>query len=225
MPLTALTRRASLLGAFTALAGPVLAARSDIAPVTSVQQLADGLLQIMKAGQATPFTTRFDILAPLIDLIFDLDTILRTSVGSAWASLSPSEQDPLRPAFRRYTIASYVNSFDHFNGQRFYVEPQTQSLGADEQVVHTRIIPPSGDGHQIDYVMRKYWQRLARGGRAGGRDDQPGRGPAIGFSSATLARRCGGAGGELVHQVSELVRWDELSGLALMSARQQGWLG
>jgi phospholipid transport system substrate-binding protein len=154
MPMTALTRRASLLGAFTALAGPVLAARSDIAPVTSVQQLADGLLQIMKAGQATPFATRFDILAPLIDRIFDLDTILRTSVGSAWASLSPSEQDPLRPAFRRYTIASYVNSFDHFNGQRFYVEPQTQSLGADEQVVHTRIIPPSGDGHQIDYVMR-----------------------------------------------------------------------
>jgi phospholipid transport system substrate-binding protein len=149
MPLRALTRRASLLGAFAAFAGPVMPARSDTAPVASIQQLTDGLLQIMKAGSATPFSVRFDMLAPLIDRIFDLDAVLRTSVGSAWASLPPSQQ-----TFRRYTIASYVNSFDHFNGQRFSVEPQTQPLGNDEQIVRTRIIPPSGDGHELDYVMR-----------------------------------------------------------------------
>jgi phospholipid transport system substrate-binding protein len=154
MPLGVLTRRKSLLGAFAAFAGPVIPARSDTAPVESIQQLADGLLQIMKAGSATPFPARFDMLAPLVDRVFDLDVVLRTSVGSAWVSLPPSQQDLLRPAFRRYTIASYVNSFDHFNGQRFSVEPQTQPLGNDEQIVRTRIIPPSGDGHELNYVMR-----------------------------------------------------------------------
>ncbi len=56
--------------------------------------------------------------------------------------------------FRRYTIASYVNSFDRFNGQQFTVEPQTRPVGDNEQVVRTRITPPSGDSHELDYVMR-----------------------------------------------------------------------
>jgi len=154
MPVTAPTRRASILGAFAAFAAAVMPARSDTAPVASIQQLTDGLLQIMKAGPATPFSTRFDMLAPLIDRIFDLDVVLRTSVGSAWASLPPSQRDLLRPVFRHYTIASYVNSFDHFNGQRFNVEPQTRPLGNDEQIVRTHIISSSGDGHDLDYVMR-----------------------------------------------------------------------
>jgi phospholipid transport system substrate-binding protein len=99
MRMTALTRRASLLAAFAAFVGVAIPARFDTAPVASIQQLTDGLLQIMKAGPATPFQQRFEMLAPVIDRVFDL-----------------------RPAFRRYTIASYVNSFDHFIGQRFTVE-------------------------------------------------------------------------------------------------------
>jgi phospholipid transport system substrate-binding protein len=60
----------------------------------------------------------------------------------------------LRPVFRRYTIASYVNSFDRFNGQQFTVESQTRPVENGEQVVRTRITSPSGDGHELDYVMR-----------------------------------------------------------------------
>jgi phospholipid transport system substrate-binding protein len=73
------------------------------------------------------------MLASVIDRIFDLDAILRQSVGSSWASLSPSQQNMLRQAFCRYTVASYVNSFDRFNGQRFTVEPQTRQ--ADENPI------------------------------------------------------------------------------------------
>jgi phospholipid transport system substrate-binding protein len=154
MRMTALTRRASLLAASAAFVGVAMSARSDTASVASIQQLTDGLLLVMKAGPATPFQQRFEMLAPVIDRLFDLDAILRQSVGSAWASLSQSQQDLLRPAFRRYTIASYVNSFDHFTGQRFTVEPQTRSVGNGEQIVSTRITSPSGDGHLLDYVMR-----------------------------------------------------------------------
>ena len=154
MRTTGPTRRELLLAAPAAFVGLAMPAGADPAPVASIRQLNDGLLQVMKAGPATPFQQRFDMLAPVLDRIFDLDAILRQSVGSSWASLSPSQQNMLRQAFRRYTIASYVNSFGHFNGQRFTVEPQTRPVGSDEQVVRTRITPRSGDSHVLDYVMR-----------------------------------------------------------------------
>jgi phospholipid transport system substrate-binding protein len=108
----------------------------------------------MKAGRDTPFAYRYDMMVPVIDRVFDLDAILRSSVGPSWSSLPPDQQDQLRSAFRRYTAASYVNSFDHFDGQRFTVEPQVRPAGNAEQIVSTRITPRSGDSHDIDYIMR-----------------------------------------------------------------------
>ena len=48
-------------------------------------------------------------------------------------------------AFRRYTIANYVNSFDNFTGQHFDVAAGHQELPNGEQVVQTRIISSSGE--------------------------------------------------------------------------------
>jgi phospholipid transport system substrate-binding protein len=129
-------------------------AANGSAAIAPVQQLIDGLLQVMKAGPATPFRQRFAILGPIIDKIFDLPTILQESVGPTWATLQPDQQTMLNDAFRRYTVASYVNSFDEFNGQRFEINPETRSVGA-EQVVETKIIPKKGDRHELDYVMRE----------------------------------------------------------------------
>ena len=154
MPMTALRRRGLILTGSAALVGLAISARADPASITPIQQLTDGLLRVMKAGSGTPFKQRFDMLAPVIDQVFDLDAVLRTSVGSGWASLPSNQQDMLRPVFRRYTIASYVNNFSSFNGQRFTVDPQTGLLGNGEQVVRSRITSPSGDSHELDYVMR-----------------------------------------------------------------------
>jgi phospholipid transport system substrate-binding protein len=65
------------------------------------------------------------------------------------------QQETLMQAFRRYTVASYVNSFDSYNGQRFEIAPDTRAVGNGEQVVDTKIIPRSGGGHQLDYVMHQ----------------------------------------------------------------------
>jgi phospholipid transport system substrate-binding protein len=119
-----------------------------------IHQLNDGLLQVMKAGHSTPFAHRFDILAPVIDRTFDLNTILKESIGSNWQSLPHDQQAMLLDAFRKYTIASYINSFDEYNGQRFLINPEPRTVGND-QIVRTQIIPPSGDGHKLDYVMRE----------------------------------------------------------------------
>ena len=134
----------------------VLAARS--APETAVeavQRLTDELLHIMRAGVHTPFSERFDMLAPVVEQTFDLPAILQESVGLSWSNLPAEQQTMLLQAFRRYTVASYVNNFDAFNGERFEVKPATRPVGNGEQVVQTRMIPVSGAGFELDYVMRE----------------------------------------------------------------------
>jgi phospholipid transport system substrate-binding protein len=150
--------RRTLLGAtLLAVVGLPLSARAvDAAAVVApIQQLCDGLLEIMHAGPRAPFAQRFDMLAPKIEIAFDLETILQVSVGPYWATLPPDQKTMLEAAFRRYTIASYVNSFDHYNDQRFEVSPQLRDLPNGEEEVNTRIIPRSGDPHTLDYVMRQ----------------------------------------------------------------------
>lgn len=155
---TSFGRRSGLLAAAATLvavaAAPARGAGAD--DVTApVRKLIGGLLQVMKAGMGVPFHQRFDMLAPVVDDTFDLNAILRQTVGPEWDSLPADQRDMVDQAFRRYTVASYVNSFNRFNGQRFDVKPTPRPVGNGEQVVETSITPVSGDGHELDYVMHE----------------------------------------------------------------------
>ncbi len=118
-----------------------------------VEELYAVLPQIMQAGRATPFRRRYEMLAPVIDQVFDLETILRVAVGSQWADIPADQQTALKEAFRRYTVATWVSNFDSFSGQRFEVQPNSTPVGA-YQTVQTRVLPASGEPHRLDYVMR-----------------------------------------------------------------------
>ncbi len=146
---------------FLVSVAPVHAVTEEAA-VAPIQLLVDGLVEIMKAGPSTPFQQRYATLAPIIDRTFDLSAILQEFVGSVWASLPPQQQATLTDAFRSYTVSSYVNSFDDFNGQRFEISPETRAVGS-EQVVETKVIPKRGDRHELDYVMRREFRGLAGG--------------------------------------------------------------
>jgi phospholipid transport system substrate-binding protein len=141
MGLTAATAAALALGLRAARA-------AEIGAAAPVQQLGDALVRAMRAGPGTPFTQRFAIVAPAVDQAFDLQTILRTSVGSRWASLSPADQAKLAQVFRDYTIASYVANFDHSSGQALHVAVSRTAPGG-EQVVDSKL----GDAN-LSYVMR-----------------------------------------------------------------------
>ncbi len=146
-------RRGLIAGLFLFTALPARAMDS-LAVIAPIQQLVAALQTIMTAGPGTPFPRRLDILGPVIDRTFDLAAILEVSVGASWSALPPEQQQMLAQAFRRYTVASYVNSFDIDNGLRFEVLPGTRAIGS-EQVVQTRIIPKAGETHELDYVMRQ----------------------------------------------------------------------
>jgi phospholipid transport system substrate-binding protein len=157
MPLASIGRRLCLQGglAWTGTALGLRWAMADPAAVAPVRGLCNALLSIMRAGPSTPFAQRFAMLAPVIDRVFDLPAILQVSVGPTWSSLPPDQQAALLAAFRRYTVASYVNNFDSFNGQHFDIQPDTKSLPNGEQLVQTRIVSSSGETHELDYVMRQ----------------------------------------------------------------------
>jgi phospholipid transport system substrate-binding protein len=158
MPSTRIGRRLlPILAMIVALAGVGRAASAagDPAVIAPIQGLCDSLITVMKAGSAkAPFGQRFDMLAPAVDRALDIGTILQVSVGSMWNTLSADQHSALLDAFRRYTINSYLSSFDSFNGQKFIVDPNLRTVGAN-QIVQTKIVPVSGDSHSLDYVMRQ----------------------------------------------------------------------
>ena len=123
-------------------------------PAAPIARLDNALLGIMRLGRATPFTKRYDALAPVIGEVFDLPEILRVSVGLRWAAIPPAQQAALLDVFGRYTVASYVANFDGYSGERFEILPQTRAVGSD-QVVATRVVPATGDATRLDYQMRQ----------------------------------------------------------------------
>jgi phospholipid transport system substrate-binding protein len=155
---TGLSRRMLLrlaLVAATPLSSPALAGTGGGDPTATITVFNAALLSAMKAGAQTGFSQRFQSLAPAVEQAFDLPAVLSLSVGSNWSSLPPDQQARLLEAFRRYTVASYVANFDHYNGQTFSVAPTTRSLDGDRVVVQSRIVPASGEATELDYVMKQ----------------------------------------------------------------------
>ena len=169
-----LERRGLLRLAALAILPPVAASAQHANAVTApIQQFYNALLAIMKAGRTTPFTRRYDMLAPSLEQALNVPQILRTAVGFAWAASPPSQQSDLLTAFRHYTVATWVSNFDSYSGQRLQVSPSTRSVGLS-QIVHTEIVKASGGSNVIDFVMRpvgstwKAWDVLLDGDQPGG---------------------------------------------------------
>ncbi len=148
--------RRRYLGLAAAFAcAPLPTAADDTAEVRApIVTFYKGLEAAMKAGQAMPFRQRFDILARALDQVFDLETILRVSVGLRWSSIDAAARSTLLEAFRRFTVATYVANFDKYAGEKLEVMPDTRVVGED-RVAQSRIVSPSGSVLRLDYLMRR----------------------------------------------------------------------
>jgi phospholipid transport system substrate-binding protein len=148
---------------FLTAAMPWGPARADTPPTAPVQQFSDALLAAMKAGENTPFADRYRALAPVVAQVFNLDAVLGTSIGLSWATLPEAEKAPLRQAFTRYTVSSYLANFNSYNGQSFNVSPTVRTVGNGEVVVQSHLVPVNGAPIELDYVMRRFpsgWQAV-----------------------------------------------------------------
>jgi phospholipid transport system substrate-binding protein len=128
-------------------------ANADTPLVHPLQELYDALTATMRAGRSSPFAQRFNDLAPIVDQVFDLETILKVSIGLRWDSLDTDMRARLLRAFRRFTVATYVANFDKYDGERFRILPNVRESGAD-RIVETEIISGDNQRIRVDYIMR-----------------------------------------------------------------------
>ena len=124
---------------FTPVANPAHAAVSDPAAI-QVRILTDSLLKSMRAGAAESMAERYRNLEPVIEQVFALPLVTRLSVGPEWAGIAPDQQTALIAAFTRFTVANYAHNFRNFDGEKFEIDDNVTSRGADK-IVRTRIIP------------------------------------------------------------------------------------
>jgi phospholipid transport system substrate-binding protein len=129
-------------------------AQADVALTAPISTLGNALLAVMRLGKQTPFPQRYNILAPAVDQAFDLEDVLRVSVGSYWSGLPAAQQQKLLQAFRSFIIATYVSNFKSYDGQTFAISPTIRTVGAD-RILSTTIDKPQGDALRMDYVMHE----------------------------------------------------------------------
>lgn len=152
-----LSRRAALAAAVLALAGLVVPAGRAAAangPAATIEAFYISLLAVMKEGKAVPFDQRYAQLAPAISRAFNLSLMTRIAVGPAWTGFAAAEQQQVEAAFTRYTIATYVNQFDGFSGERFTVDPNPVANPNGAMVV-SHIVRAHGRPVTLDYLMRQ----------------------------------------------------------------------
>jgi phospholipid transport system substrate-binding protein len=136
------------------LSPPRAAAAEESAAPGVVRRLYDALLAAMKTGRQQSFTQRYERLAPVVSAAFDLGLMSRLAVGPDWAKLSPDQQQRIRDAFARYTIATYANRFDDYGGEGFEIDP-TPIANPNGSVVQSRIVKSNGEKVSLDYLMRR----------------------------------------------------------------------
>jgi phospholipid transport system substrate-binding protein len=117
-----------------------------------VVELYAALEMLMRTGQELSFRQRYERVAPVIDRVFDLDYVLRASVGRGWPAISEVSRDRLIAAFRGFTVATYVANFDKDVGRRFEMLAELREVGGDP-IVQTRIVAPNEAPICLDYVM------------------------------------------------------------------------
>src|SRR6516162_5014061 len=112
-------RRAAGLAVVMAMA--ILPQPTFAAPASgsdTVQGLYDTLLNTMKNGRTLGQSGRFVQLEPVVRRTFDIASMARLSVGSAWAGLTEAQRQQVTESYGRYISAIYADRFDSYAGQK-----------------------------------------------------------------------------------------------------------
>ncbi len=152
--LTASVAGLGLVGLTTPVAGwAASGVAGDQAVIAPVTRLNAALIALMQQGSKhASFKQRYDTLMPVVTKTYDLNLILSNSVGLLWPQVPKAQQATLQRLFAAYTVATYVKSFDGYNGQRFTVSKRVKVSGP-RRVVTTHLVPKSGQPIALDYVL------------------------------------------------------------------------
>ena len=113
----------------------------------TVQGLYDTLLNTMKNGHTLGQSGRFVQLEPVVRRTFDIASMARLSVGSAWAGLTEAQRQQVTESYGRYISAIYAERFDNYSGEKLQVtDEQPAAAGI---MVRSQIVKANGEPVQI----------------------------------------------------------------------------
>lgn len=141
--------------ATAAVAPPGLTADpAEPAPDQVVTSFHAALLNNMQHGKEYGCSGRVHHLEPLVDDSFDLEAIARSTLRRHWSQLRDEQRKQFVAVFREQVILTYASQFDEFDGDSF-TTLGVQPLGSDDQLVHAKLQPGSGDAVKFDYVLHQ----------------------------------------------------------------------
>ncbi len=146
------TRRAAILLAAALAAGPAAFAAPADPAAARVDTLHNAVIEMMKSGGGVKERARK--IAPAVEAAFDLPTMTRFAVGPQWAQMTPAQQAALTAAFTRLSVATYAHNFSSYSGERFELDPNVQTRGADK-IVQSKLIPAHDKPVNLIYRMRQ----------------------------------------------------------------------
>lgn len=135
------------------LASPV-AAKADDGAKEVVQTLCGRLLSVMKQSQQLGFQGRVDKLSKVVNDSYDMPGATKATLGVAYAKLSPDEASQLTQLFAKFSVYSYADQFDGWDGESFEVgdaKPSTEG----SVIVPSRIVMKNGQATEIDYLLHQ----------------------------------------------------------------------
>jgi phospholipid transport system substrate-binding protein len=148
-----MTRRIAASLVILLLAIP-FGARADEDAAQVIRVFCDQLLGVMRDASQLGFAGRVEKLTPAVAAAYDMPAMTKAMLGVAASKMSPDDEKRVADAFARFSVASYADQFDGWDGEKFEVSPERPSTN-DMVLVPTRIVQKNGSSTEIDYLMHK----------------------------------------------------------------------
>jgi len=140
-------------GLFLTDLGSEAAAAPPSPPRAVIEGFYRVLLDTMKQAAKLGFDGRYHRLQPAIEEAYNLPLMIRLAIGPQWPSLSSAQQTRLVDAFKRFTISTYANRFDGYEGEHFEVRGEKTGVTGGATLVETRLVTPK-ETVELNYLMR-----------------------------------------------------------------------
>jgi len=140
-----------VLVAVLAMAARAGAEASPAAQV--IAHLDEGILGVMKQGDALGYQGRVEHYGPLVEAAYDIPFMAEKSLGQGWKNLSEADRASWIALSREFSVANYAANFDRFDGQTIEIVGEEPGA-AETQIVRTKISGPAGDPLEMNYRLR-----------------------------------------------------------------------
>ena len=119
-------------------------------PVIQVENLHNSLIMVMKSKRE--YGERETFLTPVIENLFDTDTISRIALGSHWKTLAEADRILVTSRMLRLIISNYASRFKQFSGEEF-ATVSNKRISANRHLVKATLKTSRGETITLDYFL------------------------------------------------------------------------